>query len=145
MKLPPLLFALGYAGLIPFFAAPAWLALAPASAPAWLDRAWLLYAALITSFMAGTFWGLALMVIENPLGRLGAVIAAGSMLLTWGAALLPMSLALPALALVFLLLLAAELWRERALDSSRAYLRLRLALTVGVWLAIGWRYALLRS
>ena len=57
MKLPRLVFLLGYAGLLPCFAGPIWVAIAGSSAPAWLDRAWLLYVALVASFMAGTFWG----------------------------------------------------------------------------------------
>jgi hypothetical protein len=142
MNLPRSLFLLGYAGLIPFIAGPLWLTLAPDSAPPWLDQAWLLYAALIAAFMAGTFWGLALVVAENPAGRLGMLLSAVLMLLAWGAALLPFFTALLALAIVFLLLALAELWRERVLDPMSSYFRLRIALTVGVLACIAWRYQL---
>ncbi|MGH8446064.1 MAG: DUF3429 domain-containing protein [Solimonas sp.] len=142
MNLPRSLFLLGYAGLVPFIAGPLWLTLAPGSAPPWLDQAWLLYAALLAAFMAGTFWGLALVVAENPAGLFGMLLSAVLMLLAWGAALLPFFTALLALAIVFLLLALAELWRERVLDPMSSYFRLRIALTVGVLACIAWRYQL---
>ena len=49
---------------------------------------------------------------------------------------------LAGLALVFLLLLLADLWRERTLDTIGGYFRLRSALTAGVIVAIGWRVAI---
>ncbi|WP_051362370.1 DUF3429 domain-containing protein [Solimonas soli] len=140
MNLPRLLFALGYAGLLPFIAGPLWLTLSPQSAPVWLDQAWLLYAALIAAFMSGTFWGLALIVAENPAGLFGLVASALLMLLSWGAVMLPFSLALPALAGVFILLALAELWRERVLDPMSSYFRLRVVLTLGVLVCITWRH-----
>lgn len=142
MKLPPLIFALGYAGLIPFFVGPAWLAFAPASAPAWLDALWLSYAALIAAFMAGTFWGMAMFAAEGPEGQLGMVMSTVLMLLAWLATALPMKLELLALAGVFLLLALAEVWRERVLDPLSGYFQLRITLTVGVCIAIGWRLAI---
>lgn len=142
MTLPRLVLLLGYLGLIPFFLGPAWLSFAPESAPPDLDQAWLLYGAMIASFMAGSFWGLALVVIENPAGRVGMMIATVLMLLAWLALLLPFSLALWALGLVFVLLGVAELWRERTLDPLGTYLRLRLVLTAGVLIALGWRMLL---
>ncbi|NGY05141.1 DUF3429 domain-containing protein [Solimonas terrae] len=142
MKLPPLLFVLGYAGLLPFAAGPLWLSVAPQSAPVWLDQAWLLYAALIAAFMAGSFWGLALLVLANPAGQLGLLMSAALMLLAWGAVLLPFSLSLLALTVVFVLLAAAEVWRERVLDPVSSYFRLRIALTLGVLICIAWRYQL---
>jgi hypothetical protein len=140
MKLPRLLFALGYAGLLPFIAGPLWLTLAPQSAPVWLDQAWLLYAAMIAAFMAGTFWGLALIVAENPAGLLGLPLSALLMLLAWGSLLLPFDFALLALALVFILLVLSELWRERVLDPMSSYFRLRVVLTLGVLACMVWRY-----
>lgn len=142
MKLPRLVLLLGYCGLIPFFVGPAWLSFAPESAPPDLDQAWLLYGAMIASFMAGTFWGLALVVIENPAGIAGLIIAAILMLLAWLALLMPFSYSLWTLALVFVLLGVAELWRERTLDPMGTYLRLRLVLTAGVLVALGWRLLL---
>jgi hypothetical protein len=142
MKLPPLLYVLGYAGLLPFVVGPLWLSIAPASAPLWLDRAWLLYAALIAAFMAGSFWGLALIVIENPAGQWGLLLSAAFMLLSWFSVLLPFPLSLAALTAVFVMLAAAEIWRERVLDRSNSYFRLRMVLTIGVLACVVWRYLL---
>lgn len=142
MKLPRLLFVLGYAGLLPFFLGPAWLTFAPASAPLGLDQAWLLWGAMIAAFMAGSFWGLALIVAENPAGLFGMVLSAVLLLAAWASMLLPFPLALWGLAAVFLLLALAEIWRERTLDPMSSYLSLRIQLTVGVFIAIVWRIAL---
>lgn len=142
MRLPPLLYLLGYAGLLPFFAAPLWLTVSPQTAPGWLDQAWLSYAAMIASFMAGSFWGLALVVIENPAGLLGSVFSAVLMFAAWIALLLPFHQTLYLLALVFLLLAIGEWWRERTLDPMSSYLYLRISLTVGVLLAMLWRILL---
>jgi len=145
MKLPPLIVALGYAGLIPFLADPLWLTLSPQTAPLWLDHAWVIYAAMIASFMAGTFWGMGLQVADAPAGQLGMVLAITQMLLAWGTLALPAGGTLPALAGVFLLLLATEWWRERVFDPLGGYLRLRLGLTLGVLVALGWRWWLGRA
>lgn len=142
MKLPPLLYVLGYAGLVPFVAGPLWLSLSPASAPLWLDQVWLLYAALLAAFMAGSFWGMALILLENPAGQLGLLLAAAFMLMAWFSVLLPFSLSLAALTAVFVLLAAAEVWRERVLDRSNSYFRLRIILTIGVLACVVWRYLL---
>ncbi|SER13772.1 Protein of unknown function [Solimonas aquatica] len=142
MRLPRLLYLLGYAGLLPFMAAPLWLTLSPQTAPVWLDRAWLSYAAMIAAFMAGSFWGLALVVIENPAGMLGTVFSALMMLTAWISLLLPFPEDLYLLALVFLLLAVGEYWRERTLDPMSSYLYLRITLTVGVLIAMIWRIAL---
>jgi hypothetical protein len=142
MRLPPLVYLLGYAGLIPFLAGPVWLSLAPGSAPPWLDRLWLMYAAMIASFMSGTFWGMALLVAEGPNGKAGMALSGALMLLAWGALALPFHQSLYALAAVFVLLVAAEVWRERVLDPLSGYFTLRATLTAGVLLTIGWRLLL---
>ena len=142
MKLPPLVFALGYAGLIPFLVGPAWLSFAPQSAPPWLDHLWLLYAAMIASFMAGTFWGMSLLVAEGPNGMLGMALSALLFMLAWGALALPFRPSLFALAGVFVLLVAAEVWRERTIDPLSGYFTLRATLTIGVLLTIAWRVML---
>lgn len=142
MRLPVWVFVLGFAGLAPFIAGPLWLTLAPDSAPAALDRIWLLYGALIASFMAGSFWGFALPAAEGPEGVVGVVLASILMIATWAAAILPFSLALPGLGSVFLLLLLADYWRERTLGEVEGYFRLRTILTAGVIAAIAWRLLL---
>jgi hypothetical protein len=142
MRLPPLVKLLGYAGLVPFLLGPLWWTLAPASVPPWLDTAWAHYVALLAAFLAGTFWGFALPAIEGPAGMLGIAIASALMLLTWMAMSLPFALMLWALATVFLLLLLADFWRERTLDTIPGYFALRSTLTLGALAAIGWRIAL---
>lgn len=139
MKLPRLVSLLGYAGLLPFVAGPLWLSLSPQTAPVWLDQAWLLYAGFIAAFMAGSFWGLALIVVENPAGLFGIVLSAALLLLAWLAVMLPFPLALAALAVVFVLQALAEIWRERVLDPVGSYFRLRITLTLGVLACIVWR------
>jgi hypothetical protein len=142
MRLPLIVTLLGYAGLIPFVLGPLWLTVAPASAPAWLDRAWSDYVTLLAAFLAGTFWGFALPAVQGPNGILGMFIASALMLLTWVSMAFAPAIQLYLLALVFLLQLLADFWRERTLDTLPGYFRLRLTLTVGAIAAIGWRILL---
>lgn len=140
--LSPLAFWLGLSGLIPFFAGPLWMTLAPATVPVWLDTVWWHYTAMVAGFMAGTFWGFALPLSRGTAGLTGLLIAAALMLISWAAMALPMRASLLVLALVFLLLLLADFWRERTLDSIEGYFRLRALLTLGVLVAISWRLLL---
>jgi len=142
MRLPWMISALGYAGLIPFLAGPLWLMLAPDTAPPWLDRGWWMYVSLIAVFLAGTFWGFALPAAMGLAGMLGILMASALMLLSWVALMLPFKTSLYLLALVFLLLLLADFWRERTLDTIPGYFMMRTVLTVGVLIAIVWRLAL---
>ncbi len=142
MKLPPLVYVIGYAGLIPFLCGPLWLSFSPQTAPANLDALWLGFAAVIAGFMAGTLWGMAIFTAEGPDGRLGMAMSTVLMLLAWGAMVLPFKLALIALAVVFVLLVLAEIWRERVLDPLSGYFTLRVSLTTGVLVCIAWRLEL---
>jgi hypothetical protein len=142
VRLPWLVSALGYAGLLPFLLGPAWLTFAPATAPEWLDAAWAGYVTLLAAFLAGTFWGFALPAIEGPNGLLGMFIASGLLLLTWVTMVMTSVWQLYLLALVFLLQLLADYWRERTLDTIPGYFRLRVTLTAGALLSIGWFLAL---
>lgn len=139
MRLPPFVIALGIAGLLPMLIGPAWWAVSPQTAPHLLDHLWILYGALIASFMAGTFWGFALPAVEGTEGLIGVVIASLLMLLTWVAMALPYQAALYGLIGVFLLLLLADFWRERTLGSVIGYFVLRTGLTLGAIAALGWR------
>lgn len=142
MKLPPLVFVLGYSGLLPFLADPLWLSVSPATAPAWLDHVWRMYAGMIASFMAGSFWGMALIVVEGPAGKLGMAMSGALMLLAWASLVLPFRASLVGLAVVFLLLVLAEIWRERTIDPLSGYFTLRASLTAGVLVCIAWRLLL---
>src|SRR5689334_13040888 len=142
MRLPMIVVLLGYAGLVPFVLGPLWLTLDPAGAPTWLDRAWTNYVTLLAAFLAGTFWGFALPAIEGPNGILGMFIASLLLLLTWVTMVLAPAYQLYLLALVLLLQLLADYWRERTLDTVPGYFRLRVTLTVGAIASIAWRLTL---
>lgn len=142
MRLPLIVSLLGYAGLIPFLLGPAWLQFAPQTAPDWLDAVWLSYCAMIAAFMAGTFWGFSLPACEGVAGMAGMLIATALALLSWFATALPFRPALAVLALTFLLLLVADFWRERVLGTVGGYFALRATLTVGVFVAMGWRVSI---
>ena len=139
MRLPLIVSLLGYAGLLPFVAGPLWLNLSPATAPAWLDQVWINYVTLLAAFLAGTFWGFALPAIQGPAGLLGMFIASVLLLLTWLTMTLSFKVQLLSLALVFTLLLLADFWRERTLDTLPGYFMLRTVLTAGSIAAIAWR------
>jgi hypothetical protein len=138
VRLPLLVTLLGYAGLIPFLAGPAWVQFAPGAQPEWFVVAWCGYVAMLAAFLAGTFWGFALPALQGPAGQLGAFLAAGLMLLAWAAIVLPYPYSLYALAVVYALLLLAEFWRERTLDTLPGYFRLRATLTAGAIASITW-------
>lgn len=142
MRLPLFVNLLGYAGMVPFLLGPAWLQFGGETAPPWLDAAWISYVALLAAFLAGTFWGFALPAAQGPAGVLGLFFGAVLMLLAWGAHQLPFEQQLYALAAVFGLLLAADFWRERTLDTLPGYFLLRTVLTGGAIAAIAWRLGL---
>jgi hypothetical protein len=142
MRLPLIVTLLGYVGLIPFVLGPLWLTVSPATAPAWLNRAWVDYVTLLAAFLAGTFWGFALPTVQGPSGILGMFIASLLLLVIWTTMALTSPDRLYLLALVFLLQLLADFWRERTLDTLPGYFMLRATLTVGAIAAIAWRIAL---
>ena len=118
---------LGLAGLLPFLAGAA--ALAVLDAPglqAWAGTALAAYGALIATFLGGIHWGLA-MLGRPPLNlRLGWGVAPS--LLAWVALLLPVG---PGLLLLAILLVACYAV-DRTLYASAGlsgWLRLRLQLT----------------
>lgn len=142
MRLPLVVILFGYAGLVPFLLAPAWLTFSPANAPNWLDTVWFSWCALVAAFMSGSMWGFALPACEGPAGKAGLLISMIPMLLVWIATALPMAPALAMLSLTYLLLLAADFWRERTLGTVGGYFAMRTTLTIGVLIAIVWRYSL---
>lgn len=138
MKLPALVAALGYAGLLPFLVMPLWLTLLPQAMSAAVEAAWLHYVAMVTIFLAGTFWGFALPASEGLVGRAGMSLAAGFAALAWLALLLPPRAALLGLAAVLLLQWLADVFLQRALGGVAGYLRLRGVLTLGACVGVGW-------
>jgi hypothetical protein len=142
MKLPRVVLMLGLAGLVPFLAVPLWMTLAGHALPVWVDRAWLAYVTLVAAFLAGSFWGFALPAVEGTEGQIGLCIASFLMMLTWVSMVVHFAAAMICLSIVFLLLLLADIWRERTLGTIEGYFLLRTTLTAGVILAIAWRWAL---
>ena len=140
MRLPLPVSLFGYAGLIPFLLGPAWLDLSPQTAPDWLDAVWLSYCALIAAFMAGTLWGFALPACEGSAGVAGLLMSMVLITLPWIASALPLREALGVLAVAYLMLLAADFWRERNLGTVDGYFALRGTLTAGVLVALLWRF-----
>ena len=118
---------LGLAGLLPFIAGAAGLALLRQSGlQAWAGMALVAYAALIASFLGGIHWGLA-MSDHEPVGlRLGWGVAPS--LLAWIALLLPVSLGLLLMAVLLVVCYAVDrrLYASAGLSS---WLGLRVQLT----------------
>jgi hypothetical protein len=138
---PALVQALGYAGLVPFAAGLFVLALdmpLPREAAAWWLAA---YGAVIASFLGAVHWGQAL-AGAYPASRAGqaALWAVVPSILAWFSLLLPVLWALPLLAGLFALVLAADA-RFGALAGWPGYyrrLRLILSAAVGFVLIAGW-------
>jgi hypothetical protein len=122
-RLPAGARALGAAGLVPFVAGAAALAVAGGEVRTQAAAALAAYAALIVSFLGGIHWGLAFLQ-PRPASALFAWGVTPS-LLAWAALLLPRGAGLAGLAAILLLCL----WVDR-----RIYPRLGLA----PWLALRW-------
>ena len=132
---------LGLAGLLPFIAGAA--ALAVLEAPglrAWAGTALVAYGALIATFLGGIHWGLAMRGVRPVNARLGWGVSPS--LLAWVALLLPVSAGLWLLAALLLTCYAVD----RTLYASAGlsgWLGLRLQLTsiatfcclAGAWMA----------
>ena len=131
-------FALGLAGLIPFFAA-AFLALfhAPDSLPLDVRFMGLAYGAIILSFLGGIRWGMAI----SPMTRVDRArdLAASVLpsLLGWIALFLPLSLGLGALIVGFALQYAWDYQSWRRGHLSGWFHTLRLILSSGAIAALG--------
>ena len=123
-----LMAALGYGGLLPFYASALWAALALPGAD-WAVRAFVVYATVILAFLGGTLWGYAVtvappakytrLVLSNLVALFAAVAAlAGSSLIS------VLMLGVGQVALLS--------WERAQGDSGGWYLRLRTRLTLGV-------------
>lgn len=128
---------LGYSGLIPFlfFGVSAWV-----PQEAWRDfslHALGVYAAVILSFLGAVHWGLYLADREHRAARLpGPAWAVIPSVAAWGALLLPTSMALALLALMFPLVLLVD---RNSLPRHRMpahYMAMRGFLTLGATLTL---------
>lgn len=123
------MFALGYSGLLPFYAAALWVALPEAPGRELATNAFVVYGTVILAFLGGTLWGYAV-TVPAPLkyqrlvvSNLAALFAAAAGLM--GSALLACLL----LALGQVMLLAYE----RGYGNPRGwYLVFRTRLVLGV-------------
>lgn len=125
---------LGWAGLLPFVAAPLALLLLPGLA-SWVGPSLLAYALAILCFLSGAWWGIALLR-----RRAGVLVASNAMVIVacLGVVFLPLRAALCLLA--GLLLLTVVIERGHGMFSPQpayyATLRLRLSLVAGVSLIL---------
>lgn len=117
--------ALGIAGLLPFLAGVAGIALAPAAAQPRLAFALVAYGATIVAFLGGLHWGLAAQRDARPAQFAWGVVPP---LLAWIALLLPAYVGLAVLAVALLACLAVD-WRVLPAQRLLPWLRLRAGLT----------------
>lgn len=136
--IPPAALVLGWAGVIPFAAGSAVVAIGLQPAETWAFVPLLAYAAVILSFLGGVRWGLGLRLASQD--RLPIVLAWSVVpsLVAWVAVCL---YARPLLALALLILAhAAQGWfdvRTAAIDGApRWYAKLRLHLATTVTLCL---------
>ena len=130
--LPRLVPALTIAGIIPFAAGALYL-LAPFGPPHWhalVSTALAWWAVIILSFMAGSYWGMAVTGQADPLLLIGSNAAA---IAAWAALIgLPSDWIPVAISTLFALLLLLE-WRAYATGRVPLfYLRLRMGITSAV-------------
>lgn len=133
---PAAAWALGLAGLIPFFGAAAALWVGPPSLRGTALLALLAYAAVILSFLGGVRWGLETGRAQGP--RTGAfILSVLPSLLAW-AALVGAASVPPASQLLLLGvgLFAAGVWDIRSPSLPSWYRQLRVVLTGGALLAL---------
>ena len=132
--------ALGYAGLLPFFAGAAELWLLPGIMTDFVEAALLAYAAVILSFMGAIHWGLA-MRSHRDIVNLQLGLSVVPALLGWLALMLPVTLAYPLLIVAFLTLYFFDLAAVRLNLAPPWYPTLRLPLTIGAVLSLVAAYA----
>lgn len=135
--------ALGLAGLIPFWGAALALWVGPPTLRGAALLALLAYAAVILSFVGGARWGVEAARPEGPRAA-PLVLSILASLLAWGA--LVGAASVPPAGQLLLLgagLLLAGLWDILAASLPSWYRRLRMVLTVGALLAVvvGWLQA----
>ena len=127
----PLANRLGYAGLVPFavFALLMWL-VRPELHP-FVATAMLCWGAIVTSFLAGIHWGLALTLAPNKAEAAKRHVAwsAALSLLAWLAAIMPAFAGLPLLGVMFIVsyLVDRKWWPQAGLGH---WLTLRFRLSV---------------
>lgn len=126
---PPAARWLGFAGLIPFVFGV--LAVLFGQSPEQMligERMFVVYSAVILSFLGGVRWGAAL---GAPTWR-ALLLAVGPSLIAFGALLIDRAIALPLLALAFVIVGAADAMRRPSAAWPEWFRRLRLSLSIGV-------------
>jgi len=127
---------LGVAGLVPFFALSAAIALrlqTPyGSASLWLAA----YGAVILSFMGGAQWGITVARPDRGDSWRAYAVSVIPALVAWPALFLPITWALATLSVTFACLLGYDLWTVRRGEAPEWYGQLRLGLTAAVVLCL---------
>ncbi|WP_353200300.1 DUF3429 domain-containing protein [Sandarakinorhabdus sp.] len=136
ITIPRAVLFFGLAGLIPFFAAPVLTLLFPDFRWQW-NEALLSWSAIILSFLGGARWGAAVQAGPAPARLIGLAMLPS--IGGWFILLMPANTRAAqfiAFAVALLLMLAWD-WRGRGLPGW--YRALRLPLTAGAAVALGWQ------
>ena len=140
MKLPLVTNTLGYAGLLPFFAA-AWATHANISFGEWsASFVFLSYSAIILSFLSGALWGKAKELEESDVSRVLLILSNVFALSAWlaillGKAYLSAGLAISLIGFILVYLIEQQMQGLLLKDMGSAYLNFRRVLTTAVCLA----------
>lgn len=128
---------LGFGGLIPFFALSAAGLLDPTHAQRW-SFALLAYGAVILSFVGALHWGFATLWHQHPADRRARMMAWSVVpaLGAWLALLLPQTLGLGLLGVLFIVHYLFDVALTLREDLPAWYLRLRAPLTVGAVISL---------
>lgn len=137
-RIPRPALVLGWLGVVPFVALAGAAIVGGAVPPATAVTALVLYAAIILSFMGGVQWGLAMAATSQSAEMRSARMVASVMpaLAAFALWLLPTTLALSGLAVVYAGLLVYDLGSVRAGVAPPWYAPLRLQLTAAVVIAL---------
>lgn len=145
-KLDSLLRRLGYAGLIPFVAGTLGLVLAGNGAwSGFMASALVGYAAVILTFLGAVHWGRVLNAPDAPHASELALWSVTPSILAWAALLLPINVALPLMALLFVAVYAIDrqLLAKTSIGEMYLPLRLRLTTVVASLLTLAWVISLI--
>ena len=140
MKLPLVTNTLGYAGLLPFFAA-AWATHANIPFGEWsASFVFLSYSAIILSFLSGALWGKAKELEESDVSRMLLILSNVFALTAWlaillGETYLSAGLAISLIGFILVYLIEQKTQGLLLKDIGSAYLKFRRGLTTGVCLA----------
>lgn len=132
LRLPLAVAALGWAGLLPALAATIAVIAGPVEWREVAAAAGASYAALILSFLGGSWWGLAAASRAAPPREAALAVAVLPSLAGWMALMLDRGAGLMLLGLLFVAVLPGDSWLARAGLAPAWWLRLRVPLSLGM-------------